>query len=84
MQIRVAFSICAAMCLPEAPPVVGSAAALKRRTARQEADRHDGGDRGVRRHDDLGLFVEGGSAHKELDTLAAAGVNFLDTAEIYP
>ena len=87
MQIRVAFSICAAMCLPPKPPVVAAAPRtlkrdvplVKKQIGTMHVTEVCAGTM------TWGSFVEKEeSAHKELDTFLAAGVNFLDTAEIYP
>ena len=87
MQIHVAFSICAAMCLPPKPPVVAAAPRTLKRNVplvkKQIGTMHV--TEVCAGTMTWGSFVEKEeSAHKELDTFLAAGVNFLDTAEIYP
>ena len=84
---RVAISLCTAMCLPPKPPVVKAAPrALKRGVPLVKKQI------GTMHVTEVcagtmtwGSFVEKeASAHKELDTFVKAGVNFLDTAELYP
>ena len=84
---RVAISLCTAMCLPPKPPVVKAAPrALKRGVPLVKKEI------GTMHVTEVcagtmtwGSFVEKeASAHEELDTFVKAGVNFLDTAELYP
>ena len=87
MQIkRLACSICIAMCVPPKPPSAVAARTLRRDVPLVKKQI------GTMHVTEVcagtmtwGSFVEKEeSAHKELDTFVAAGVNFLDTAEIYP
>ena len=87
MQITRVVLYLAAMCLPPKPPVVAAAPRtlkrdvplVKKQIGTMEVTEVCAGTM------TWGSFVEKEeSAHKELDTFVAAGVNFLDTAEIYP
>ena len=79
--------LCLVMCLPPKPPVVSAAPRtlkrdvplVKKQIGTMHVTEVCAGTM------TWGSFVEKEeSAHKELDTFLAAGVNFLDTAEIYP
>ena len=84
---RVAISLCTAMCLPPKPPVVKAAPRtlkrgvplVKKQIGTMHVTEVCAGTM------TWGSFVEKeASAHEELDTFVKAGVNFLDTAELYP
>ena len=84
---RVAISLCTAMCLPPKPPVVAAAPRtlkrgvplVKKQIGTMHVTEVCAGTM------TWGSFVEKeASAHEELDTFVKAGVNFLDTAELYP
>ena len=84
---RVAISLCTAMCLPPKPPVVAAAPRtlkrgvplVKKQIGTMHVTEVCAGTM------TWGSFVEKeASAHEELDTFVEAGVNFLDTAELYP